>query len=229
MPYLLDTNIFLRLASADDPARLVALRALQELRTRKETLCYTPQILAELWSVATRSPAARGGLGPSPAETEQRARMIERYFRLLPDSLATYQEWRQLIVRHAVVGAQAHDARLIASMNAYGISQLLTLRIGNSNAILPQSHRERTPGVAWREPSGCAWDLPADAQARTQHGSQRRPWPRGAPYLLDTSDIDWLEPSCLGQPSQHWHSRSAGRTARQGSDCNALLPDLPAC
>jgi hypothetical protein len=42
------------------------------------------------------------------------------------------------------------------------------VRIGNSNAILPQSHRERTPGVAWREPRGCAWDLRADAQACTQ-------------------------------------------------------------
>src|SRR5262245_44793186 len=45
----------------------------------------------------------------------------------------------------------------------------------------PRTH----PEVAWREPSGCAWDLPIDAQARTQPGSQRRPWPRGAPYRLD--------------------------------------------
>ena len=140
MPYLLDTNIFLRLASADDPARPVAPRALQELRTRKETLC-SPQILAEYWSVATRSPAARGGL--SPAETERRSRMIERYFRLLPDSLATYQEWRQLIVCHAVVGSQAHDARLIASMNAYGISQLLTFNV---------EHFRRYQGITVIEP-----------------------------------------------------------------------------
>ena len=102
MPYLLDTNIFLRLASAGDPPRPVALRALQELRTRKETPCYMPQILAKFWRIATRSPAARGSLGRSPAETERRARMIERYFRLLPDSLATYQEWRQLLVCHTV-------------------------------------------------------------------------------------------------------------------------------
>jgi predicted nucleic acid-binding protein len=129
MPYLFDTNIFLRLASTDDPARPVALHAFQELRKRRETLCYTPQVLAEFWSVATRAPAARGGLGLSPAETERRARVIERYFHLLPDNLATYQEWRQLVALYAVVGAQAHDARLIASMKAYGISQLLTFNV----------------------------------------------------------------------------------------------------
>jgi predicted nucleic acid-binding protein len=129
MPYLFDTNIFLRLASTDDPARPVALQAFQELRKRRETLCYTPQVLAEFWSVATRAPAARGGLGLSPAETERRPRVIERYFHLLPDNLATYQEWRQLVARYAVVGAQAHDARLIASMKAYGISQLLTFNV----------------------------------------------------------------------------------------------------
>jgi predicted nucleic acid-binding protein len=129
MPYLLDTNIFLRLASAGDPARPLALRAVQELRKRREILCYTPQVLAEFWSVATRSPSERGGLSLSPADTERRARVIERYFRLLPDSLATYQEWRQLVTQYAVVGAQAHDARLIASMKVYGIAHLLTFNV----------------------------------------------------------------------------------------------------
>jgi hypothetical protein len=60
------------------------------------------------------------------AQYDRRARVIEHYFHLLPDSLATYHAWRQLIVRYAVVGAQVHDARLVASMNAYGISHLLT-------------------------------------------------------------------------------------------------------
>jgi predicted nucleic acid-binding protein len=131
MPYLLDTNILLRLANTDDPTCPVALQAFQELRKGRETLCYTPQVLAEFWGVATRSPSTRGGLGLSPAETERRVRVIEPYYRLLPDSLATYQEWRQLIVRYAFVGAQAHDAQLIASIKAYGISHLLTFNVGH--------------------------------------------------------------------------------------------------
>ena len=143
MPYLFDTKIFLRLATSHDPASPLALQAFQELRTRRETLCYTPQVLAEFWSVGTRSPSARGGLGLSPADADRRARVIERYFRLLPDSLATYREWRQLIVRYAVVGAQAHDARLVASMKAYSISHLVTFNV---------EHFRRYPDITVIEP-----------------------------------------------------------------------------
>ena len=89
-------------------------------------LCFTPQILAEFWSVCTRPPSARGGFGLLPSETERRARVIERYFRLLPDRMTTYQEWRQLLVRHRVADIKVHDARLIASMKVYGITHLLT-------------------------------------------------------------------------------------------------------
>jgi hypothetical protein len=90
MPYLFETNVFLRLASSHDPALPLAMQAFQELRKCRETFCYMPQVLAEFWSVATRSPSARGGLGLSPTDAERRARVIERYFRLLPDSLATF-------------------------------------------------------------------------------------------------------------------------------------------
>jgi predicted nucleic acid-binding protein len=126
MPYLFDTNIFPRLTNEADPAHLVAIEALRVLRRRREMLCFTPQGPAEFWSVCTRPPSARGGFGLLPSEAERRARVIERYFRLLPDSVATYQEWRQLLVRHPVAGVKVHDARLIASMKVYGITHLLT-------------------------------------------------------------------------------------------------------
>jgi len=126
MAYLFDTNIFLRLTNKADPAHTLAADALRALRRRRETLCFTPQVLAEFWSVCTRPPSARGGFGLLPAEAERRARIIERYFRLLPDSMATYQEWRQCLVRYAISGVKVHDARLIASMKVYSITHLLT-------------------------------------------------------------------------------------------------------
>jgi hypothetical protein len=92
--------------------------------------------------------------------------MIERYFRLLPDSLATYQEWRQLIVRHAVVGAQAHDARLIASMNAYGISHLLTFNV---------EHFRRYQGITVIEPQHVRFtQLSRPVLERTRFGQPKR-------------------------------------------------------
>jgi predicted nucleic acid-binding protein len=126
MSFLVDTNIFLRLTNKADPAHTLAVEALKTLRRRREILCFTPQVLAEFWSVCTRPPSARGGFGLLPSEADRRARVIERYFRLLPDSVATYQEWRRLLVRHTVAGVKVHDARLIASMKVYGITHLLT-------------------------------------------------------------------------------------------------------
>lgn len=126
MPYLVDTNVFLRLVSRNDPDRNTVLDALRNLGARNEGLFYTSQVLAEFWTVCTRPSKARGGYGLSPEQTERKARMIERYCRLLPDSLATHQEWRRLIVTHSVMGVEVHDARLVASMNVHGVAGLLT-------------------------------------------------------------------------------------------------------
>jgi predicted nucleic acid-binding protein len=131
MAYLFDTNLFLRLARQNDPQRQLALEALQRLRSRNEVLYFTPQVLSEFWNVCTRPATARGGLGLSLTQTERKARLIERYFRLLPDSLATFEEWRRLVVTHSVMGVEVHDAKLVASMNVYLITHLITFNVAD--------------------------------------------------------------------------------------------------
>jgi hypothetical protein len=69
-------------------------------------LHYTLQNAAEFWNVFTRPPE-RNGLGLTPA--------------------AATRELRQLITKHNVSGVKVHDARLVASMLAHRIPQLLTL------------------------------------------------------------------------------------------------------
>lgn len=131
MAYLLDTNILLRVARKNDPERPTVLAALKKLLARREEFCYTTQVLGEFWNVCTRPVTARGGLGLSVMQTERKARLIERYCRLLPDSLATHQEWRRLIVAHAVKGVAIHDARLVAAMSVHGVPHLLTLNVSD--------------------------------------------------------------------------------------------------
>jgi predicted nucleic acid-binding protein len=109
-----------------DPDRPLVLSALQKLRAGNEQLFYTTQVLAEFWTVCTRPATSRGGYGLSPAKTERKARMIERYCGLLTESLATHQEWRRLIVVHSVQGVVIHDTRLVAVMRVHGITHLLT-------------------------------------------------------------------------------------------------------
>ena len=126
-----------------DPAHTLAIEALRTLRRRREMLCFMPQVLAEFWSVCTAR-AQHARLRPPTLEAERRAQVVERYFRLLPDSVTTYQEWRQLLVRHTVAGVKVHDARLIASMKVYDITHLLTFntedftRYPNIIVVAPQ-------------------------------------------------------------------------------------------
>lgn len=126
MSYLVDTNVFLRLISKRDPDRTIILEALRKLRDQNEVLFYTTQVMAEFWTVCTRPASARGGYGLSPEKTERKARLIERYCQLLPDSMATHQEWRRLIVSHSVSGVGIHDARLVAAMIVHGVPHILT-------------------------------------------------------------------------------------------------------
>jgi|SRR5215831_1576602 len=143
MAYLVDTNIFIRLANRNDPMRQLVLDSLRKLRSRDEILCYTPQILSEFWNVCTRPPESRGGLGLSPEQTERKVRLIERYFVLLPDGLATFREWRTLVVSHSLVGLAVHDAKIVASMHVHSVTNLLTLndadfkRYASINVVSP--------------------------------------------------------------------------------------------
>ena len=122
-----DTNILLRLLDRADPQHAAIRQALRALRVRGDVSVTAPQNIAEFWNVCTRPAAARGGLGHTVQETDRRVRLLERLFRVLPDSPAVYPLWRQLVVQHGVQGVQVHDARLAAWMQAHGISHLLTL------------------------------------------------------------------------------------------------------
>lgn len=60
MPYLLDTNVLVRLANTADARHAEAARAVVELHRRNEVLLITAQVLIEFRNVATR-PSAHNG------------------------------------------------------------------------------------------------------------------------------------------------------------------------
>ena len=124
--HLTDTNILLRLSQPQDPNYHVIRAAVHSLRAADAGLCFTTQNLAEFWNVCTR-PQAQNGYGLNVAETDPRAALIEASFTLLPDSEKVHAEWRRLVVSHAVMGVQVHDARIVAAMRVHGVTHLLTL------------------------------------------------------------------------------------------------------
>ena len=126
MPYLFDSNTYLRLAQKTSPQRQTVLDAVRKLRANNELIQYTPQVLAEFWNVCTRPETARGGLGLSIEQTERRVNLIEKHFKLLPDNLATFNTWRRLVSDYRIIGVQVHDAKLVASMIAHNVQNLVT-------------------------------------------------------------------------------------------------------
>ena len=125
MDCLADTNVLLRSIHQTHPMHPSALMALTTLLSSGDRVCITPQNIIEFWNVCTR-PVDRNGLGLTPGEADREASRLEAIMTLLPDIPAIYPEWRRLVVAHSVSGVRVHDARIVAAMNVYGISSLLT-------------------------------------------------------------------------------------------------------
>jgi predicted nucleic acid-binding protein len=122
---LVDSNVLVRWVQPEDNDFPIVRTAIDLLLGRGTELCYTSQDLGEFWNVSTR-PLSRNGFGLSPAETERRANSFERRMRLLPDHVLVHEEWRRLLIEYQVSGVQVHDTHLVAVMNVYNVTHLLT-------------------------------------------------------------------------------------------------------
>jgi predicted nucleic acid-binding protein len=143
-PYLVDSNVLLRWVRPEHGDYLVTVSAMDALLRQDAVLCYTSQNVAEFWNTCTR-PVDRNGYGLSPQDADHTARSFEVRLRLLPDSLAVHEEWRQLLVTYGVSGVQVHDARLVAAMRVHGVKHILTFngkdfaRYDDIEALHPRS------------------------------------------------------------------------------------------
>jgi predicted nucleic acid-binding protein len=150
MPYLADTNILLRLMHRGDPEHRLVREALRLLRRRGERIFFAPQNLVEFWRVCTR-PVSANGFGLSIAETNRRAKVIERLYSLAPEVPDVHVLWRELVVNHSVSGVKVHDARLVAMMRVHGIVDLLTLNVADFR---------RYPGISATHPQDVVANSP---------------------------------------------------------------------
>lgn len=116
-------------ANEDDSAYPSARRTVRLLKSRREQLVTTSQNIVEFWNVCTRPATARGGLGLTVEATDGRVRLLERHFRVLPDTPAIYPRWRTLVLAHNVSGVGVHDARFVVTMLVYGVPHLLTFNV----------------------------------------------------------------------------------------------------
>jgi predicted nucleic acid-binding protein len=122
---LLDTNLVARMTQPGVTFSQVAHDAVDALGKRGHSPCIVPQVLHELWVVATR-PKVVNGLGFTAAQAESELIRLQTLFALFPDTPAILPEWQRLVVAHQVIGRNAHDARLVAAMAVHGLTHLLT-------------------------------------------------------------------------------------------------------
>lgn len=125
MRILVDANFLLRLAQPQSPQSPIAISASVELSQAGIELCLVPQALYEYWVVATR-PRDVNGLGLSIPDVESLVNDLLDDFTLLRDERGIFTHWYELVVRNAVHGKLAHDARLVAAMKRHGLANLLT-------------------------------------------------------------------------------------------------------
>ncbi len=125
MIWIVDSNILLRLVEPGHAMHADALAASSAMFGAGETIHTLPQNIAEFWNVCTR-PLDKNGLGLKPPQTDAEVTRLETLFPVIPDTASIYSEWRELVVKYAVSGAQVHDARIVAAMNAHGVTRLLT-------------------------------------------------------------------------------------------------------
>ena len=67
----------------------------------------------------------------TPVQAGQWLRFFRRRFTLLPDRDDLSNLWLTLVEAHGVTGFRAHDARLVAAMQSYGILQIMTFNGGH--------------------------------------------------------------------------------------------------
>jgi len=86
--------------------------------------------MIEFWRVCTR-PLDKNGYGLTVKQTENRLRLLERHFPILQDEPSAYARWKTLVLAYSVMGKQVHDARVVAAMLVHGVTQILTLNVGD--------------------------------------------------------------------------------------------------
>lgn len=133
----MDANVLLRLAEPSHAHHLAAVNAVRALLASGAALHVAPQCIYEYWVVATR-PISERGLGFSTSQCQRRIASMEAAFTLLAEAPEVYINWKRLAVLYKVQGKPSHDTRLVALMQAHGLSALLTFNARDFRRYAPE-------------------------------------------------------------------------------------------
>lgn len=123
-PVFLDTNILVYANVASAPLHQAAITAIQNLWDSDSELWISRQVLREFLVTVTRPQTFAG---PRPISTAlARVRYFQTRFKVAEDGPEIMERLLALMAQVSVAGKQVHDANIVATMQTYGISHLLT-------------------------------------------------------------------------------------------------------
>jgi predicted nucleic acid-binding protein len=127
----LDTNVLVYANVASAPLHQTAISAVQNLWNGGSELWVSRQILREFLVTVTRPQTFAA---PQPVSIAiARVRYFQTRFKVVEDSPETTERLLALMAQVSVTGKQVHDANIVATMQTYGISHLLTHNTADFN------------------------------------------------------------------------------------------------
>ena len=123
--FLLDTNILLRSSDAGSDKQVLARSSIESVIAQGHTCFLTSQIIGEYYSVVTRPISSNGFGWNSERGRFERDLWVSRFL-FLEETSEVFLRWIDLIDRFEVTGRRIFDIRLLAVMQVYRISHLLT-------------------------------------------------------------------------------------------------------
>lgn len=125
----IDTNVLVYANVAASPLHDTALQAIHSRYEAGIELWISRQVLREYLATRTRPQAFSK---PQPVRIViERVRYFQGRFRVAEDSADVTERLLALMQRIPIAGRQVHDANIVATMQAYGIRQLLTHNTGD--------------------------------------------------------------------------------------------------
>ena len=123
-PTFVDTNVLVYASQKRSAFHVRALACLQEARGERRALWISRQVWREYLATVTR---AQRDQAPLPmAEAIADVERFEQDFNVAEDGPEVFAELRRLLIRVPIAGKQVHDANILATMLAHGITRLLT-------------------------------------------------------------------------------------------------------
>lgn len=127
---LVDTNVLLAATTPDRDLHQAALNVFNDWPRRGIELCVSGQVLREYLVVATRD-RKHNGLGLSvPEALDNVAAFLERS-RFLGEGFEVTARLRALLQAVECRGKKIHDANLVATAQAHGVSRVVTANLGD--------------------------------------------------------------------------------------------------